>query len=146
MEKFQELDKGDGFSIRRLPTANPSMPRGKHTWEWKMREGTQVTALQRQKGEFFGNHFHKGADPSKNPERILLLVGVMKVEFLSRKGDYTEKVLDATNGPVELLVWPWHLHRFEGIEQCFYIEYRSTHFNPEAPDTYPAEDFPAKFR
>jgi hypothetical protein len=30
----------------------------------------------------------------------------------------------------------------KALEDCLYVEYRVRPFDPEAPDTYPAEEFP----
>ncbi len=133
------------FSVRTLAPANPGNERGKRTWEWKMPDGPQVSVYRRLKGERFGFHFHKGDDPSKNPERFLLLAGVMYAEFLNTDGDEWRATLDAGSGPVELVIQPWVLHRMQALEECAHIEYRVNPFDPTRPDTYPAAEFPRQF-
>ncbi len=145
MEKTHK-GKVTGFAISKLPQANPTNPRGTRTWEWKMPEGTQVGAYKRIKDEFFANHFHKGDDPSKKPELFLLLSGILQVEFLDVEDNYSREILDAKGGPIELVIQPWILHRMKAIEECIYVEYRKTIFNPKFPDTYPAEEFLYQFK
>jgi hypothetical protein len=134
-----------GYSIRKLDPANPGNVRGMRTWEWKPDATRQISVMRRRTGERFGNHFHKGEDPSKNPENILLLEGVLRVEFMTRNGRYSSETLDAANGPMELVMHPWLLHRFTGETDVVYIESRLSHFDASAPDTYPSEEFPHKF-
>ncbi|OGY97495.1 MAG: hypothetical protein A2128_03030 [Candidatus Liptonbacteria bacterium GWC1_60_9] len=133
------------FSLRALAPANAGNERGKRTWEWKMTDGPQVSVYRRLKGERFASHFHMGFDPSKNPERFLLLAGVMYAEFLDRDGNEWRATLDAGSGPVELVMQPWVLHRMQALEECVYVEYRVKPFDPSAPDTYPAAEFPRQF-
>ena len=138
--------RGEGFSVRQLPKADVSNPRGERTWEWKMPEGTQVSAFRRLKDEYFANHFHKGDDPSKNPERFLLLDGVLQVEILDIDGNYSKEILETNSDPVELIIQPWILHRMKALQECLYVEYRKTIFNPDSPDTYPPEEFLYQFK
>jgi hypothetical protein len=130
------------YFLRTLIPANPRNERGKRTWEWKMPDGRQVSVYRRLKGERFASHFHKGDDLSKNPERFLLVAGAMYAEFLDMDGDEYVEIFDALQGPVELVIQPWVLHRMKALEDCLYVEYRVRPFDPEAPDTYPAEEFP----
>ncbi len=134
-----------GYKIKKLEPANPSNPRGARTWEWRLADGKQISAMRRLKGEVFGNHFHKGDDTSKNPEFILFLDGVAQIEFMDKDGKYSSVRLDAKNGPLELIIEPWVLHRLIGETDVLYIESRLSYFDPAAPDTYPAEEFPHKF-
>ncbi len=131
--------------MKAVPPANPSDPRGLRTWEWHVETGKQITVFRRFRGETFGNHFHKGGDPSKNPERILLVSGTMEVELLDRNGAYKKEDLRTEKGPVEFSIEPWVLHRYRAAADCLYIEYRITRFDPQAPDTYPPEEFGRNF-
>lgn len=134
-----------GYTIKKLNPANPNNPRGGRTWEWRLNDGKQISAMRRLKNEDFGNHFHKGEDPSKNPELILFLAGVTEVEFLDKNGKYSKEKIDANKEPIELIIEPWTLHRFVGKTDVFYIEPRLSYFDPASPDTYPAEEFPHRF-
>lgn len=123
------------FYTKILQPANLSNDRGRRTWEWKISDGRQITVYSRRAGEVFGMHFHKGEDPSKNPERFLLLSGRVRVRFSSGKKK-SVKILDANLNPVELIIYPNVLHEFTAETDCLYIEYRLTHFDPNSPDTY----------
>lgn len=119
-----------------------TIEKGRTTWEWKFPDGHQITFYQRPAGTLFGGHFHKGDDPSKNPERLLVLSGRFAIDFkLSKDGPWISEVIDASNGPVELIVYPNVLHRLVAEKDTWYIEYRVTHFNPSKPDTYEEDLF-----
>ncbi|MDP3948015.1 MAG: hypothetical protein Q8Q41_05000 [bacterium] len=133
------------YSLRTLFPTNPGNERGRHTWEWKCPDGRQVSVYRRLKGERFASHFHKGDDPSKNPERFLLLAGTLCADFLDREGNEWSVALNASHDPVELVIQPWVLHRMDALEECVYIEYRVNPFDQGAPDTYPATEFPRRF-
>ena len=135
----------DGYKIKKIEPANDSNPRGKRTWEWHLTNGKQISAMRRLKGEVFGNHFHKGDDPSKNPEFILFLDGKAIIEFLDKNGKYSSEQIDAASGPLEIVIEPWVLHRLIGETDVLYIESRLSRFNPDSPDTYSAEEFSHQF-
>ena len=83
-----------------------------------------------------------GYDPSKNPERLILLSGKMEFEMKeSAKDASRKKILDASDGPVELVMPPRILHRVRALTDVWYIEPRQTHFNPEKSDCYSEEIF-----
>ena len=134
-----------GFTVKRLVPANPNNDRGKRTWEWKLPDGRQITIYRRRKGEKFAAHFHKGEDPTKNPERFVLLEGRMWMDFEDVDGNRKETVLDAKKGKKqpELTVEVGVLHTAIALTNCLYIEYRRQYFDPGNPDTYPAEAFTA---
>ncbi len=131
------------YTIRKLRPANPKNPRGKRTWAWKFRDGRQIPYYTRHKGEIFGGHFHKGEDPSKNPEYFLLLFGSFRITFMTRSGKILREVIDASRGPIEVVVYPNLYHTLKAIKDCGYIEYRVTHFNPKKPDTFRWDEFKA---
>lgn len=130
------------FQRQSINPANPDNERGKRTWEWKQADGRQITVYKRNKGESFAAHFHRGDDPAKNPELFLLIHGKMRAIFTEPSGLRKTVWLDATQGkPVELVIQPFVLHEMKAVTDCTYIEYRPRYFNPEHPDTYPAEGF-----
>ena len=129
------------FKTRTLDPANMTNERGKRTWEWKQDDGRQTTLCVRIEGESFGNHFHKGDDPAKNPELFLLLEGKVWIRFTDKNGAREVATLDATEKPIELTIMPFVLHELKAIARCKYIETRPNHFDPNHPDTYPLEEF-----
>lgn len=129
------------FKIRSLEVANTSNERGKRTWEWKQDDGRQITLCVRIEGESFGNHFHKGEDPDKNPEIFLLLEGKMWIKFTDKNGLEEIVTLDPTEKPIELTIVPFVFHELKAITTCKYIETRLHHFDPTHPDTYLLDEF-----
>ena len=140
----EDVELNKKFLIHKLLPADESNDRGKRTWEWKMKNGPQVTVYRRNQGEKFGFHFHKGNDPSKNPERLLLLAGVASVKLSDMGGHKRKITLDASQAPVELVIYPYILHELKALKNCVYIEFRQTHFDPTNQDCYPVESFPKK--
>lgn len=130
-----------GYRVTKLNPVNPDNERGKRTWEWDQ-PGYRITAFRRKKGEEFGNHFHQGLDPEKNPERILLLSGKIAARFVTRNGTESHCILDATDGPVELTIYPWTFHAMKALTECHFIEHRVRPFDPTQSDTYLANEFP----
>lgn len=145
---FKNLKGGqavpDGFEIQALSPWRPETPKGSRTWEWLLPDGRQITVYKRLSKEEAGSHFHKGEDPAKNPELFLLTSGEIIFEFVDSKGAHFTKRLSAKNGPVELIIHPYVLHRATPLTKCSFIEYRTTRFNPEKPDTWEPKHFPVK--
>mgnify|MGYP001600946164 CR=1 FL=1 len=123
----------DGVKIDRLEPVDPKDWRGP-TREWKFPDGHQITVFERKKGTKFGMHYHKGEDPSKNPERFYLVRGCMKATFTSRNSEEREEHVVEAGQMFE--IHPNVYHAMEAIEDCVFIEYRVTHFDREKPDTY----------
>jgi len=132
------------YETRKLPPANPKIPKGKRTWQWILPDGRQITVYKRLDGEIAGKHFHKGKDLSKNPELFLLVSGIIEFEFVDKKGAHFTEEVSAENGPIELIIHPWILHRATPLTDCVFIEYRKTTFDPDEPDTFDAKHFPVK--
>lgn len=106
------------------------------TYEWcKNLPGKQVSIYFRKKGTKFANHFHKGEDPSKNPERFFLISG--KVEICCEIAGKTQKF--TVNPGEEMLIYPPTKHWAEALEDSIFIEYRATPFDPSHSDTYPLD-------
>ncbi|MDD5173080.1 MAG: hypothetical protein PHG59_02975 [Patescibacteria group bacterium] len=130
-----------GFSVQSLKQANPKNSRGRRTWEYKMAKGQQLSFYQRLKGEKFGNHFHKGEDPSKNPEIIIFTSGIVQIKFTYLSGKEKNVIIDATKAPQKLLLFPYVLHANEAKTDCTYVEYRQTWFDKKRPDTFSEKEF-----
>ena len=129
------------FKTRALDPANLTNERGKRTWEWKQEDGRQTTLCVRLEGESFGNHFHKGDDPDKNPEIFLVLEGKIWIKFTDQNGLEEILTLDVTEKPIELTIMPFVFHELKALTTCKYIETRLHYFDPAHPDTYPIEEF-----
>ncbi len=99
--------------------------------------GMQVTLYYRNKGDPCGAHFHKGDDPSKNPERFLPLAG--KMYFMAFDGKETAEF--ALQPKKELIIPPNIFHLLIIEEDSVFAEYRTTVFDKDHSDTYPQDKF-----
>ncbi|MDD5146030.1 MAG: hypothetical protein PHF44_04280 [Candidatus Pacebacteria bacterium] len=103
-------------------------------WEWLFPEGKAagVTIFSRKKGMEFGGHYHKGEDPSKNPEILLVVSGKMKItkkESIYAKGFIL--------GPGEfIIIKPNVYHYAFALEDVVFVERKLQPFDPQNPDTY----------
>lgn len=123
-----------GVEIRCVLLALESDPRG-NTYEWcKGLPGKQVSVYTRHKGVIFGNHYHTGKDPSKNPERFFLIQG--KIRLTVWKHGQSEKFTTKLGDGTELLLYPYIWHVMEALTDVIFIEYRSKEFDREKPDTF----------
>jgi oxalate decarboxylase/phosphoglucose isomerase-like protein (cupin superfamily) len=126
--------------ITRVEQANLNDPRGP-IYEWcKGLPGMQLTIYERKKGISLGNHYHKGEDPSKNPEILFLAKGEFKLVAYDKQGRRFEA--DVQEGQ-EIKISPYVLHALKTLTDIILLEYRSNIFNKEKPDTYLSslEDF-----
>lgn len=120
-------------NVEKVEPVNLNDQRGP-IYEWKFPDGKQqITIVIRKKGSN-SNHFHKGEDPSKNPERLFIVQGKIKARFISPDGQVTETILERGN---IVTVFPPTKHSMEALEDAILIESRSTYFDPNHPDTYP---------
>lgn len=122
------------YIIRNVKSVNPDDIRGR-IWEWK-KEGKQITILERKKGAIFGQHYHKGEDPSKNPEQFFLAYGRVRIRFEGGGEESEEHILDAG---AFISIDPFIYHELEALEDCVLVEYRKTIFDPASPNTYRRE-------
>ena len=130
-----------GITITKV---NPIMTEKGITYEWsKGVPGLQVNIYNRKKGRISGNHFHKGDDPSKNPERFFLIQGRMRLRARNRQGETMEAFVEEGT---ELLIDPWVFHALEALTDVIFIEYRNTIFNRKKPDTYSEREFAVLLR
>ena len=128
MQTFQ------GIEIIKIPIVNPEDTRGP-VYEWcKGQSGMQVSIFKRKLGITFGNHYHLGADPSKNPEKFFLIKGKMKLKAKNlTSNEIFETIIEEGT---ELLIYPKIWHSFESLADVIFIEYRSTVFDKNNPDVY----------
>ena len=80
----------------------------------------EVVVVERRKGTVSGNHYHKGLDISKNPEKLIILSGKAGFEA---KNLLTGGELKKTVGPLtEIRIHPHVWHRLEALEDCIFME------------------------
>lgn len=132
-----------GLRISKIPPAKADDPRGP-TYEWKFYNGEnrQVTICVRKAGSI-STHYHKGFDKSKNPERLFLVSGKIKITFspvsdpsLLKGVKIIEEVI--VEAGREISIEPLLIHKTEVLEDCIILEYRVTHFHPRNTDTFSA--------
>ena len=149
--------------IEEIKPVNDSQGR---TYEcFKNEIGSQVTLYERTVG-YSSNHYHLGEDSSKDPEKFLLIKGSIKIEFYDmclrkslEEGINTsingkteirvfpmtlDKVLEivintATDGKTEIRISPMIRHKVTALTNITFLEYRTTPFDKEKPDTYTVE-------
>ena len=122
-----------GVKITSLEQANPNDTRGP-IYEWcKGLPGRQLTIYERKKGLSLGNHYHKGEDPSKNPEILFLAKGEFRLVAYDKQGQRFEADVQEGN---EIKIYPNVLHSLETLTDIILLEYRSTVFDRAKPDTY----------
>jgi hypothetical protein len=130
-------------SISTLSSANDANERGKTTWEFKMPSGMQLTTYFRKRGTESGHHFHKGEDPRKNPEYIIVFLGeiIFHSEDMSGNIDQLRIAVALGEAPKVIKVEPCLFHHIEYVADTLYAEPRSTHFNPHLPDTFDRDEW-----
>ena len=130
-----------GVTIRPIPSVDHDA-RGKvYRWCTGLL-GKEITIFQRHAGVSFGNHYHKGIDPSRNPERSLLLQGT--ASFWAYNGLTKERVENILLEEfTEIQVGKGILHGMKAMTDVVLIEYRLTAFDENHPDMYPAETYGA---
>lgn len=127
-----------GITITPFSPVDAKDPKGP-TYEWcKGLPGLQVTICKRHKGIMYGNHFHTGKDPSKNPERFFIISGKTKLKARNKQNQTFECIISENT---EVLIEPYIFHTFEALTDVVFIEYRSTVYDRKHPDAYSEEEF-----
>lgn len=124
------------FKIEKINPADPNDKRG-NTFEWKFEDGRQITIYYRKRDCEFGNHYHKGRDPSKNPEKFFIIQGKIRANFITPQG---KRITKTVKGREVILIYPNLVHSMKALEDTIFIEYRITHFDKNSPDTYSIKD------
>lgn len=113
----------------KLNPVDSTNERGRRTWNWDFGDKGQVVVFHRKAGENFGAHFHKGLNPSKDPECLLLVSGKMRADFKGpRQAEWTTVDIDAVAGPMEIVIPKKVLHAFFAYTDVLYIEYQTIKF------------------
>jgi hypothetical protein len=99
--------------------------------EWKFADGRQITILKRKKDGHFGHHSHTGKDPAKDPERFFVLEGRVRITWWDVRGAAHQKEM---TGGDEVEIPKDVPHCFDALEDCWFLEYRTTHFDPANVD------------
>lgn len=126
---------------------SPIEPAGKDTrgptFEWvKGRNTRQITFCERATGTVSGNHYHRGDDASKNPERVIILSG--RVRLIACNGaECIDELVDPWS---EITIAPLIAHSYIPADPAIFAEQRSTLFHSTRADTYPITEYGNELR
>jgi len=96
-----------------------------------------ISIFHRHIGKKNYGHFHKGDNPSRDPERLFMIKGKMKMWFEDLQGRKKELIIKQG----EVLITPKYIfHQYEILEDAIFIEPRIK-TEEEFPDTYDYEEF-----
>lgn len=99
---------------------------------------TFVTAYSRHAGLETNGHFHKGDDPSRDPEIIYLVAGKIQFDFEDLEGNKSRETLY----PGEVITIPKLIfHKYHILSSSAFFESRISEYDPQNPDTYSYDDF-----
>ncbi len=123
----------EGVIVREIEPVNLKDTRG-GTYEWaKGIEARQLTICKAVYARaVYGNHFHLGEDPSKDPERVLVISGRLKLVTCNGR----ETIEQIVGRFEEILINPLIAHAYISQEETVFLEHRPTVYNPKNNDTY----------
>jgi|SRR3989344_6367176 len=83
----------------------------------------ETLIMTRKKGSIFGNHYHTGKDPTRNPEIQYLLKGKLRLTAKDMKSGKTESFIVEENAEIRIA----HMiaHKFEALEDCIVLEFHN---------------------
>jgi mannose-6-phosphate isomerase-like protein (cupin superfamily) len=101
-------------------------------------EISEISTFYREKGRRSG-HFHKGESKSRDPERLFLLQGKIKMIFTDKADNNKEVIIE----PGDFLTVPKMIyHEYEILEDAIFIELRVKGDKVSAvDDVYSEEEF-----
>lgn len=108
-------------------------------FQWDLRNFgiNYVYAYHRKKGIKSWGHFHKGLNKSRDPERLLMLYGKMKMIFEDLDGNIKEFIIEKG----DVLITPKLIfHKYEILEYSIFIEPK-IQTDEETPDTFDYKEF-----
>ena len=129
----------EGVEIRKVSVMNPNDERGESYKLFTNEQGVQIILCKRRKGTISGNHYHKGEDASKNPEKLYLISGKAILDLYN--GLTGERLSVKIEGGTEVRIYPHILHKFKALDDIVFLEYRSTVLDDNNKDSYPAESY-----
>ncbi len=102
----------------------------------------EIVFFERLSGVVCGQHGHRGTDPSKRPEKFVLVCGKVEFTFTTETGEEIAVILN-----------PWDMIIIQPMEDvavvhtvtvlkgpAVWAEARSTLFDPENPDAFSMEE------
>lgn len=93
------------------------------TSEIGLDRGGQALSIFRKQGTVFGNHYHEGIEPTKNPEKFYVLHGKLKFETrYINQTEWTESIVEA---PSKIEIYPNVIHRVTALTDAYMLELNS---------------------
>lgn len=127
----------EGLEVEHLePVA--SSERGQVYEIFRGETARQISIFVREAGEVAGQHYHKGNDPAKDPEKFLVLDGNGLLK--ARNSSLDEEISVQVGEYTKIEIYPEIEHAIYPKEDMVFLEYRRTEFDEENPDTYPIDD------
>jgi dTDP-4-dehydrorhamnose 3,5-epimerase-like enzyme len=127
-----------GLKIEKATSVSLGDVRGGTFELFKGMPGRQVTLYKRKKGASFANHFHKGIDPSKDPELFFVVSGKVTLFAKNKHGEEFEcTVEDLTFLTIDKNVY----HEFVALTDVVFLEYRCTQFDSDNSDCFSKEEY-----
>jgi hypothetical protein len=93
------------------------------TAEITIERSGKALSIFRKEGTVFGNHYHSGTEPTKNPEIFWLLHGTLKVEYRALHSSTWEEV--ELSGPTKVDFYPNVIHRVTALSDTCMLELNS---------------------
>lgn len=86
------------------------------------RSGNALSIFRKQ-GTVFGNHYHEGIEPAKNPEKFYLLHGKLLFEYRNIESENWEQ--KEIESPAKIEIYPNILHKVTALTDAYMIELNS---------------------
>ena len=99
--------------------------------------GTGLVVCTYTRGTTSGNHFHKGLIPSKKPERLYVVYGIVRLSAENTRGDKIEALVDEDT---RIEIRKGVFHKFEMMTNVKILEYRICNEDPMT-DTFDYSTF-----
>jgi hypothetical protein len=130
-----------GIKINRINSVNPGDPFKQTIELFKGEEGRQVTVNFRDEDSPHKSHYHEGIDPSKDPEKLCILEGKVKLLAENEHGERLELIIGigedkGSRHVTEITIDKGVKHDVVYLSKCIILEYRSTIFNPDKSDMH----------
>lgn len=109
-----------------------------HNWSVAHFDLVEIPFFYREKGVKPDGHFHKGEDPSFDPQHIIVVHGSLKIIAKDTNNRSEEFVLNSGDmAIIPRLVF----HEYETLDYTIFCEPRISEYDPDRTDKYPWDEF-----